>query len=131
MGPVANPVASSVFFLTNISCGSACLDFADLVLSLENVTQIGQVTTADTQYMEVRTQPAPSGLARFIIPVKVYRDRLRAPLQSYHPETVYDGFDWSDEAVVAWTDSVVDAQLADRATPDKTLSGPSQDARQR
>jgi hypothetical protein len=41
----AKSAAGSVFFLTNISCGSACLDFADLMLSLENVIQIGQVTT--------------------------------------------------------------------------------------
>ena len=39
---VDNPVKGQILFLTNINCGSACLDFSNVMLSLENVTQIGQ-----------------------------------------------------------------------------------------
>ena len=115
--PVENPVQGQVYFLTNISCGSACLDFADVMLSLENVTQIGQPTTADTQYMEVRIKESPTGVADFVVPVKVYRDRLRDPKQAYHPDIVYEGFDWSDAAVEKWADEVIDARSSqDRPT---------------
>ena len=81
------------------------------MLSLENVTQVGQPTTADTQYMEVRWEESPSGLARFVIPVKVYRDRIRAPKQAYQPDVFYDGFDWSDAAVESWVNELIDEDL--------------------
>lgn len=111
LGAVENPVEGQVYFLTNINCGSACLDFADVMLSLANVTQVGQPTTADTQYMEVRWEESPSGLAGFVIPVKVYRDRIRAPKQAYTPNVFYDGFDWSDAAIEGWVNNLIDDHL--------------------
>ena len=51
-GVQALEVPDSIFFLTDYVCVSACLDFADLILSLPNVTHIGQETSADTKYLE-------------------------------------------------------------------------------
>ena len=61
--------------------------------------------------MEVRWEESPSGLAGFVIPVKVYRGRIRAPKQAYHPDVLYDGFDWSDAAIVGWVNDLIDERL--------------------
>ena len=37
----------------------------------------GSVTSADTQYMEARPVALPSNLATLVIPIKVYRGRVR------------------------------------------------------
>ena len=107
---VHNLVKGQILFLTNINCGSACLDFSDVMLSLENVTQIGQPTTADTQYMEIRVESSPSGFASYGIPVKVYRDRIRLPKQAYYPSIRYNGLEWTDEALEEWVIELLQKQ---------------------
>jgi len=88
---VAVPVASPngrVYVLTDLGCGSACLDAVDLWTALGAV-QIGQETTADSLYMDIRRVPLPSGFAQAIVPMKVYRGRKRgsnvpaAPVHRY------------------------------------------------
>ncbi len=64
------------FILTDYTCASACLDAVDLYKSL-GVKQIGSVTSADTLYMDARSQQLPSGYASISIPMKVYRGRAR------------------------------------------------------
>jgi hypothetical protein len=100
--PAANPVLAQVYFLTNGSCGSACLDFADRMLSLEGVIHIGGETTADSAYMELRQLDLPSGHARMGLPIKVYRGRPRASGETYVPDIAYSGTDLSTEAIEAW-----------------------------
>src|SRR3546814_12288574 len=76
-----------VYFVTNGSCASACLDAADLWKELGAI-QIGQETSADTLYMDVRQDVLTSGLAGVSIPMKVYRGRARGsnePLRPVHP----------------------------------------------
>ncbi|GAB4527467.1 MAG: S41 family peptidase [Parvularculaceae bacterium] len=106
-GPIENPVNARVFFLTHGYCGSACLDFADTMLSLEGVTHIGYPTASDTNYLEVRSVDLPSGRARLVIPIKVYRNRPRANAEYYRPEIIYNGFDWSDAAMEDWVREAV------------------------
>lgn len=106
-GPVANPVSADVYFLTHGPCASACLDFADLILSFEGVTHIGYPTSSDTNYLEIRFADLPSGRARLVIPVKVYRGRPRANAEYYRPEIIYNGFDWSDAAMEEWVRVVI------------------------
>ena len=105
-GPAPVPPAR-VYFVTDTGCASACLDAADLWKALDAV-QLGQETSADTLYMDVRNPVLPSGLAGTAIPMKVYRDRPRGanvPLRPVHP---YPGDMRDTAALEAWI-----AQLRD------------------
>lgn len=72
----APKLKARVFVLTDWGCGSACLDAVDLWTGLGGV-HVGQETSADSLYMDVRQIALPSGFARAIIPMKVYRGRTR------------------------------------------------------
>lgn len=100
---IDNPVNAPVFFLTHGVCASACLDMADAIFELEGITHIGYPTSSDTNYLEVRQQELSSGKAMMVIPTKVWRNRPRASGETYTPKHQYDGFDWSDKAIQAWT----------------------------
>jgi hypothetical protein len=104
----SNPVTAQVFFLTDGSCGSACLDFADRMLALEGVVHIGGETGADSDYMELRQIDLPSGHARIALPIKVYRGRPRASGQTYVPTLPYEDRDPSTAAMEAWINGLID-----------------------
>ena len=95
------PIPARVYVLSNGSCGSACLDFADVALHIPGVQLIGMDTSGDGLLMEVRDQALPSGLSRVVLPLKVYRGRARGALEAYHADVAYPGV-WTDEAVRAW-----------------------------
>ena len=63
---------------------------------------VGNVTTADTQYMESRATSLPSGLATLVIPIKVYRGRVRPDGGYFTPTFRFEGLHWTDEALRAW-----------------------------
>jgi hypothetical protein len=90
-GPyIVSPV--QVIVLINKACGSATLDFLDeLKAAYPTVILIGQETSADTNYMEVRSVPLPSGLGSFTFPMKIYRNRQRKSGETYVPDYVYVG----------------------------------------
>ena len=91
-----NPIKSQVFFLTNFSCGSACLDFADRILALPGVIHIGGTTFADTAYMEIAFKELSSGRIVLKYPMKVWRNRPRGHNEPYIPKYRWLG-DWQDE----------------------------------
>lgn len=97
-----SPFPARIYFLSNGSCGSSCLNFADTVLMVPGVTVLGSATSADGAYMEVRSENLPSGEATLTFPQKVERGAGRAPGEAYEADIAYDGL-WSDEAVRAWT----------------------------
>jgi hypothetical protein len=107
-------VTGRVFLLTDGECASACLDFADLVRRLPNVTHIGLPTSADALYIDNTEALLPSGLAWLSYSMKVYRNRVRANNEWYEPQVRWPGGVMSDDAVTAWI-----AQLA-TAPPAKT-----------
>lgn len=96
-----SPIPAHVYVLSNGSCASACLDFADIVLQIPGVTLIGAATSADTLLADVRSETLPSGQARFLFAQKIMAGRGRAALEYYEPDIAYDGV-WTDEAVRAW-----------------------------
>ncbi|MGB8601380.1 MAG: S41 family peptidase [Rhizomicrobium sp.] len=101
--PASNPVTGKVFFLTDRSCGSACLDFADRMHSLPGVTQIGLPTYADSVYLEANIVPLPSGIAELEYPMKVYRNRARGNNEWYEPKMRWPGGPMTDDdAIVRW-----------------------------
>ncbi len=96
-----SPFPARVYFLSNGSCGSSCLNFADQVLMVPGVQLIGSATSGDGAYMEVRSEELPSKLAALTFPQKVSRGGGRGSLEVYEADVAYDGL-WSDEAVRAW-----------------------------
>jgi hypothetical protein len=103
------PFAARVYMLSNGTCGSSCLNFADTVLFVPGVQLIGSATAGDGPYMEVRNVTLPSGLATLTIPQKVWRGMGRGPLEAYEPDIAYDGA-WDDASVRAWVMGLVAAQ---------------------
>lgn len=100
----ATPVVAlkgPVYFITDTGCGSACLDAVDLWRALGAI-QVGQETSADTLYMDVRQTTLPSGLTGLAVPMKVYRGRPRGSNVPVAPDFRYPG-DLRDTAkLAAW-----------------------------
>jgi hypothetical protein len=105
----ASPFPARVYLLSNGTCGSSCLNFADTVLFVPGVQLIGSDTSGDGPYMEVRNVPLPSGLARLTIPQKVWRGMGRGALEAYRADVAYDGA-WDDASVRAWVMGLIAAQ---------------------
>jgi hypothetical protein len=101
-----SPFSAHVYFLSNGSCASSCLNFADRVLMVPGVKVIGSATSGDGAYMEVRGETLPSKLGEVTFPLKVERGGGRGPFEAYEADVPYDG-SWSDDAVRAWVMSVV------------------------
>jgi hypothetical protein len=91
-----------VYVLTDARCGSACLDAVDLWKSAGAI-QIGRETSADTVYMDVRSDELPSGLAELAIPMKVWRGRQRGNNEPQRPAHVFQGDMTDTAALQAWT----------------------------
>jgi len=86
----AHMLKARVFVLTDWGCGSACLDAVDLWTALGGI-HVGQETSADSLYMDVRQVALPSGFARAVIPMKVYRGRKRGSNVPARPVHAYTG----------------------------------------
>lgn len=102
-----SPFPAQVYFLTNGSCMSACLWFADGVLKVPGVRLIGSETAGDTPYTDIRGEMLPSGRAILTFPMKIVRGRGRASLEVYQPDIAYNG-NWDDASVRAWVMSLIE-----------------------
>lgn len=91
-----------IIALTDGHCASACLDFMDLLLTLPNVTHVGTPTSADTLYMEVRSEDLPSGLGKVRFATKVYRNRKRGHNVDYKPKFRWNGDITDTRAIENW-----------------------------
>lgn len=104
-----SPIPARVYVLSNGTCASACLDFADIVFHIPGTQLIGMDTSGDGLLMEIRQQDLPSGLARVNLPMKVYRGRPRGALEAYRADVTYDGV-WDDLSVRNWAIQVAQRQ---------------------
>jgi hypothetical protein len=105
-GARLQPLSVPVYFITDSSCGSACLDAVDLWRALGAI-HVGRTTSADSLYMEVRQFRLPSGIGAVSMPMKVYRGRTRGSNEPVVPVHRYDG-DISDTTEVErWIASLV------------------------
>ncbi|TCV92055.1 peptidase S41-like protein [Luteibacter rhizovicinus] len=98
--PVAPPRAR-IFMVTDAGCGSACLDAADLWLAL-GVIHVGEETSADTLYMDIRKDDLPSGVGRVVVPMKVYRGRKRGANVPIVPAHIFPGTVADTPALERW-----------------------------
>lgn len=88
----------AVALLTDAACASACLDFADLVLSVPGAVHIGRDTSADSVYIDTGRATLPSGNV-LVMPQKVWRNRLRGNNEALAPAIVLKA-DMADDAAV-------------------------------
>ena len=91
------PFTRPLYVLVPGQCASACLDALDVFTLFPNTKLIGAPSAADSTYMDVRMQELDSGLARVIIPNKVYVNRPRANGQVYMPSIFINDLVWSTE----------------------------------
>ena len=108
----SNPMRGRVYVFTDYGCASACLDAVD-VLKAVGAVQIGQETSADTVYMEVREAVLPSGRADVRVPVKVYRGRARGNNETAVPVHHWTGALSDTAGIEAWI-AGLDAGAPDR-----------------
>jgi hypothetical protein len=87
-GHLRKPVGK-VVLLTDGRCVSACLDFADKVMLVPGAIHVGQTTDADSIYMVGAEFPLPSG-NWLVMPVKVWRNRVRGNNEPYVPDVEID-----------------------------------------
>ncbi|MES2164109.1 MAG: S41 family peptidase [Pseudomonadota bacterium] len=107
-GPPA--FTAPVYVVVPGQCASACLDALDYFTMFPNTKLIGAPSAADSTYMEVRTQDLASGLAKVIIPNKVYVGRARAAGQFYSPAIYVNDVEWSQPVFL----KAIEADLAGR-----------------
>lgn len=103
-----SPFRAQVYLLSNGSCMSACLEFADEVLMVPGVRLIGSATAGDSPYGNIRREMLPSGLAGVLLPQHVARGRGRAALEAYQPDVPYSG-SWEDARVRAWVLALIES----------------------
>lgn len=91
-----------LYLLTDSQCSTACLEFADGLLSLPDTTHIGSVTKAGSDYVDTRPVTLPSGNGTLYLTMNRYKGRKRQHGQAYIPHIPYTGDDWSMEAMTLW-----------------------------
>lgn len=96
-----SPMKARTWVLTDAGCASACLDAVDLLKAL-GATQVGQETSGDTAYMEIRDQPLPGGRVVARVPMKVYRGRPRGDNETHVPAHVWTGALADTAGIEAW-----------------------------
>lgn len=101
--PPAGPglMKARIWVLTDSGCASACLDAVDLLKAL-GATQVGQETSGDTAYMEVRDEALPGGRVVARIPMKVYRGRPRGDNETHVPLHEWTGALADTAGIEAW-----------------------------
>lgn len=85
-----NDFAKKIIVIINGGCGSATLNFLDLITTLEpNTILMGQETGSDSLYMDVGRIELPSKKGALIYPMKVYRTRKRGNNETYKPHIFF------------------------------------------
>jgi hypothetical protein len=92
--------SGTVVMVTDHGCASACLDMVDLVKLVPGSIHLGQATSADSVYIDVGWMPLPSGNT-LMLPLKVWRNRVRGNNEPVVPELAVAGDIEDDEAVNA------------------------------
>lgn len=107
-----SPMRARAYVLTDAGCASACLDAVDLLKALGAV-QVGEETSGDTVYMEVRSDVLPSGRVTARVPMKVYRGRARGNNETAVPAHAWIGAMGDTAGIEAWI-AGLDAAAAGR-----------------
>lgn len=84
-----------VYVITDGGCASACLDAVDVFTRFPRVKLVGAPTSADSQYLDVRLQPLPSGRGAAWLPTKIWVHRPRQAGEVYRPDIPVNDLDWT------------------------------------
>jgi hypothetical protein len=101
-----SPFKGRVYLLTDHTCASACLDFADITRRLPGVVHIGLPTSADSIYIDNTGHVLPSNQGMFSWSLKVYRNRIRSNNEWYEPDIAWPGGPMTDAAVASWVQTL-------------------------
>jgi hypothetical protein len=93
--PALSDFRVPVYVITPGGCASACLDAIDTFTRFSNTRLIGAPTSADSTYMEVRSQDLPSGAGTIVIPNKLWAHRPRRSGEIYQPHIPFDDLGWT------------------------------------
>jgi hypothetical protein len=110
----ASDFTRPVYVIVPGQCASACLDALDLFTRFPGVKLIGAPSSADSTYLETRTELLPSKIAAVTIPLKIWVHRPRASGQFYRPDIEVNDLEWSTAAFVAAVER--DLRTADRSS---------------
>lgn len=102
------PFTRPTYVIVPGNCASACLDALDYFKLFANTKLIGAPSSADSTYMEVRIENLPGGLARVIVPTKLYVNRPRGNGEFYRPDIPVTTLQWTTAAFL----DVVERDLA-------------------
>lgn len=91
-----------IALITDASCASSCLDFADSVLLMPGAIHLGETTSSDTNYIDITDVATPSG-NHIQLPVKVWRNRPRGDSQPLVPDIPLHLDIHNDDAVYSET----------------------------
>ncbi|MFN7176272.1 MAG: hypothetical protein ACK4MX_05220 [Thermaurantiacus sp.] len=102
-----------VFVALDGGCASACNDALDTFTRFPGTRLMGAPSSADTRYMDVRSVITASGMARVILPMKIWvgRPARPGPADTYAPHVTLESADWSTDRFL----DLVEAQLTARA----------------
>lgn len=107
---VDSDFTTPVYVISWGMCASACLDALDYFTMFDNTRIIGAPTSADSTYMDIRSEELPSGNGHLVIPNKIWVGRSRGWGEIYQPDIVMDQVDWSTAAFL----NRIEADLASR-----------------
>jgi hypothetical protein len=113
------PFTRPVYVIVPGNCASACLDALDYFKLFPNTKLIGAPSSADSTYMEVRIEKLPGGLARVIVPTKLYVNRPRGNGEFYRPDIPVTALQWTTAAFL----DVVERDLAGARAASVPLTG--------
>jgi hypothetical protein len=99
--PATTAMRARAYVLTDYNCVSACLDAVD-TLTAVGAVHVGQETSADTVYMDVRQQALPGGRVSVVVPMKVYRGRARGNNVTAVPKYQWTGALSDTAGIEAW-----------------------------
>jgi len=97
-----NPIQGQVYLLTDHTCFSSGLMFADLILSIPGVKHIGQETDGDTVFSQTSSFELESQLGRVVCPTMIKRNRARRDNETYTPEKIFPGPINDFQALKSW-----------------------------
>lgn len=89
------PFTRPVYVIVPGNCASACLDAVDVFKLFPNTRLLGAPSSADSTYMEVRNEKLPGGLARVLVPTKLYVNRPRGNGEFYRPDIPVTALQWT------------------------------------
>jgi hypothetical protein len=107
-----------IALVTDDHCASACLDFADLVRQVPRSMHLGQPTSSDTLYIDTGKTELPSGNL-FVLPLKVWRNRIRANNESLMPDFILHVDMDNDSAVYAAVIAALKIDVRSETVADK------------